>query len=394
MLSPTRRTFLALGTFGCAQLVCGCSGGSGNGQSGDQPHPDPDQALRARAVTATDTLLAAYDALLAGPGSAQADRLKPLRADLVTHRAALAKGLPSASASASASVSVSASAGATKSASRGASPSRSAAASASASASASAPTRPPTVAALAAAERQTAGGRLGDLLAASPALAKLLAAVSASDALHATALGDTGPIAVPLPAPTSSPSPSPSPSPSLSPSPSRSRSASGSASPTPSATASTSASATKAPLPSSAVNALQAALAAEHAAVYGYGVIGGHLPAGPQHDDGRASYTAHQARRDAWQRLLTTDGATPAAAAPGYQLPFAVATPASAGDLAVHIEAQLTAVYADLVEAATGPLRLDAAAALREAALNARHWGGNLPALPGLPAADNVVPSA
>ncbi len=51
----------------------------------------------------------------------------------------------------------------------------------------------------------------------------------------------------------------------------------------------------------------------------------------------------------------------------------------------MHIEAQLTAVYAKLVAATTGPLRLTAAEALRESALNARHWGGTMPALPGLP---------
>ncbi|GAA2155449.1 hypothetical protein GCM10009760_55390 [Kitasatospora kazusensis] len=383
MLSPTRRTFLATaarlaGAAAAAQLLSGCSDDSGQqGHGADGRRPDADQPLRIRAVAATDTLLAAYDAALAGPGSAQADRLRPLRADLVAHRAALAEGLPPATPSGSPSASVSASRppSASRSASRPPSASRSASPAASTPAATSAPV---SVAALAAAERQAAGDRLGDLLAASPELARLLAAVSASDALHAAVLGDPGPITAPKPtAATASPAAPPAPS------------VSGSAAPT----ATPSASATRTPLPGAAVTALQAALAAEHAAVYGYGVIGGHLPAGPQRDDCRASYTAHQARRDAWQRMLTTEGATPAAAAPGYQLPFAVTTPGSAGDLAVRIEAQLTGVYAELVAAATGPLRLTAAAALREAALNARHWGGTLPALPGLPPAD-PTPSA
>nr|WP_167518097.1 ferritin-like domain-containing protein [Kitasatospora cineracea] len=130
---------------------------------------------------------------------------------------------------------------------------------------------------------------------------------------------------------------------------------------------------------------MQAALAAEHAAVYGYGVVGAFLPTGPQREDARSGYSAHQARRDVWQRLLAAGGASPTAAAPGYRLPFAVKDPATAAQLAAHLETQLTAAYADL--AATTALREQAAAALREAALRAAHWGADLPALPGLAAA-------
>ncbi|WAL76507.1 ferritin-like domain-containing protein [Kitasatospora sp. YST-16] len=130
---------------------------------------------------------------------------------------------------------------------------------------------------------------------------------------------------------------------------------------------------------------MQAALAAEHAAIYGYGVVGAFLPTGPQREDARSDYSAHQARRDAWQRLLAAGGASPTAAAPGYRLPFAVKDPATAAQLAAHLETQLTAAYADL--AATTALREQAAAALREAALRAAHWGADLPALPGLAAA-------
>jgi hypothetical protein len=242
-------------------------------------------------VAATDTLLAGYDALAAQP------QLAPLRADLVKHRAALAEGVPSASPSASTSASASASASPLAS-----------------------------VAVLAAAERQTAGARLADLDAASPALAKLLAAVSASGALHAATLGDSG--AITAPSPSAAPSPTPAP------------------------------------------DALQAAVAGEHAAVYGYAAI--------------CAYAAHEARRDTWQHLLNTTGATPAAAAPGYQLPFPVTDAPSATRLAATLETRLTTVYATLVAGTTGPLRLQAATALREAALAAKHWGATVPALPGI----------
>nr|WP_033220703.1 ferritin-like domain-containing protein [Kitasatospora phosalacinea] len=127
---------------------------------------------------------------------------------------------------------------------------------------------------------------------------------------------------------------------------------------------------------------MQTALAAEHAAVYGYGVVGAFLPAGPQREDARGAYAAHQARRDGWQRLLTAGGASPTAAAAGYRLPFQVKDAPTAARLAAHLETQLTAAYADL--AATPALRAQAAAALRESALRAAHWGADLPALPGL----------
>ncbi|NEB22488.1 DUF4439 domain-containing protein, partial [Streptomyces coelicoflavus] len=49
------------------------------------------------------------------------------------------------------------------------------------------------------------------------------------------------------------------------------------------------------------LDAVQAALAAEHAAVYGYGVVGGRI--GEERlTEARAAYDAHRARRDALAR--------------------------------------------------------------------------------------------
>ncbi|MEE1785561.1 ferritin-like domain-containing protein [Streptomyces sp. SP17BM10] len=133
-----------------------------------------------------------------------------------------------------------------------------------------------------------------------------------------------------------------------------------------------------------AITALQGALNAEHAAVYGYGVVGAKLPDDQQRADARTAYADHQARRDAWQRLLTGVGATPGAAAAGYQLPFAVTDAAAATRLAAHIETRLTTVYADLVAAVPAQQRTAAAEALREAALHARRWGAPQRAFPGI----------
>ncbi|MFJ6217368.1 ferritin-like domain-containing protein [Streptomyces sp. NPDC092296] len=138
------------------------------------------------------------------------------------------------------------------------------------------------------------------------------------------------------------------------------------------------------PTPSPLLAALQAALAAEHATVYGYGVVGAHLD-GSRLTAARAAFATHQAHRDTLQRELTDRHATPVAAAPGYELPFPVTDAASAVKLAALLEQRLTAVHADLVTAATGQLRRTAADALREAAVRAARWHAPDTAFPGLP---------
>ncbi|ANW17795.1 ferritin-like domain-containing protein [Streptomyces clavuligerus] len=131
------------------------------------------------------------------------------------------------------------------------------------------------------------------------------------------------------------------------------------------------------------ITAVHAALAAEHAAVYGYGVVGAR--AGQERRaDARAAYEAHRARRDALARTVRGLGADPVAAAPGYELPFATEDPAAAVRLAALLEDRVAGVYSDLVRAAEGPLRREAAAALREAAVRSARWRGSGVAFPGL----------
>ncbi|WP_329041005.1 ferritin-like domain-containing protein [Streptomyces sp. NBC_00178] len=131
------------------------------------------------------------------------------------------------------------------------------------------------------------------------------------------------------------------------------------------------------------LTAAQAALAAEHAAVYGYGALGGRLD-GARRDDATAAVDAHRARRDTLARTVRDLGGTPVAADAAYALPFAVRDPASAMRLAAVLEERVAGVYSDLVRAARGPLRQDAAGALREAAVRAVRWRGSGVAFPGL----------
>src|SRR4051794_26801926 len=111
------------------------------------------------------------------------------------------------------------------------------------------------------------------------------------------------------------------------------------------------------------LKALQAALAAEHAAVYGYGVVGGRIDE-KRRTEARSAYDAHRARRDALTREIRDLGGTPAAAAAAYALPFPVPDPAAAVRLAAELEERVAGVYADLVRAAGGELRRSAAGAL------------------------------
>ncbi|MFC9890030.1 DUF4439 domain-containing protein [Streptomyces pilosus] len=131
------------------------------------------------------------------------------------------------------------------------------------------------------------------------------------------------------------------------------------------------------------LRALQAALAAEHAAVYGYGVVGGRVGK-ERRTEARTAYDAHRARRDALVRAVRDTGGAPVAAAAGYALPFPVPDAAAAVRLAAELEGRVAGVYADLVRASTGERRRGAAEAMREAAVRAVRWSGESVAFPGL----------
>jgi hypothetical protein len=129
--------------------------------------------------------------------------------------------------------------------------------------------------------------------------------------------------------------------------------------------------------------ALQAALAAEHAAVYGYGVVGGRIRE-ERRTEARAAYDAHRARRDTLARVVRDLGAEPVAASAAYALPFPVPDSAAAVRLAAELEDRVAGVYSDLVRASGGARRREAAGALREAAVRAVRWRGGSVAFPGL----------
>jgi hypothetical protein len=132
------------------------------------------------------------------------------------------------------------------------------------------------------------------------------------------------------------------------------------------------------------IAALQAALAAEHAAVYGYGVAGA-LLAGPARAQALADLTAHRVARDTLEAMLTGLGATPVAASPAYALPFPVNGTASAKRLAVTLEEGVTRAYLGVVAVNSPALRAFGATAMQAAANRAVAWRGTTVPFPGMP---------
>ncbi len=133
---------------------------------------------------------------------------------------------------------------------------------------------------------------------------------------------------------------------------------------------------------STPVEVLQRALAAEHAAIWGYGVVGGLLPAGEQ-PLATAADTAHRARRDALTVALAARVPTPPPGAPSYELPFPVADAAAARRLAVHLEARVGAVWHAALGTVTElPDRTLALAALTDAAVRGLGWRLKVPGEP------------
>jgi len=132
------------------------------------------------------------------------------------------------------------------------------------------------------------------------------------------------------------------------------------------------------------IAALQAALAAEHAAVYGYGVVGAMLAGSPQ-SLARTDWLAHQDARDNLEQMLLRLGATPVAASPAYQLPFPVTGDASAVRLAIALEDGVTQAYLGLVAVTNRTLRAFGALAMQPPANRALAWGATTVAFPGMP---------
>jgi hypothetical protein len=136
---------------------------------------------------------------------------------------------------------------------------------------------------------------------------------------------------------------------------------------------------------SGSVSALQAALAAEDAAIFGYGVAGAHL-AGRRRLAAEQDWTGHNRARDALAAMISRLGAVPVAAQAFYRLPFPVQDAASARALAAYLEDGVTRAYLGVVAVSDPGLREFGALAMQGSARRAAYWRGSTQAFPGLPA--------
>ena len=137
--------------------------------------------------------------------------------------------------------------------------------------------------------------------------------------------------------------------------------------------------------------ALQDALAAENAAIFGYGVAGAYL-AGARQAAATAYWNDHRSARDTLAALLRARRQQPVAAAAAYRLPFGVRSAATAVSLAIFLEDGVTAAYLGLVAAGDAGLRAFGARAMQGPAVRATFWRGSSLAFPGMPPAARRPP--
>ena len=146
------------------------------------------------------------------------------------------------------------------------------------------------------------------------------------------------------------------------------------------------ASAAAAPAAATDVVLLEVLLAAVHAAVYGYGVLGARLDEQTRRTARRA-HDAARARRDGLAARLRERGATPQPALPAYDVE--VDDPQQALALAVRLEEGLAVRWRDLVAGTEDPvLRRLGLSGLQETAVRAAQWrelAGVVPVTVALP---------
>jgi hypothetical protein len=133
-------------------------------------------------------------------------------------------------------------------------------------------------------------------------------------------------------------------------------------------------------------DALQTTLAAEHAAVYLFGLLGSRTSQAaekPLYAALRDAYEAHRERRDALIGELAALGETPAPAAAAYTPPAGLDTTEGRYAAALTLERGCASTYAALVAATTGASRLAAIGYLDDAAVRELSFRGTPEIFPG-----------
>ena len=134
------------------------------------------------------------------------------------------------------------------------------------------------------------------------------------------------------------------------------------------------------------LGALQTALAAEHAALHVYGVLGAQTSrsATPAlYAQVTDAYAAHRARRDELARLVRDEGGTPVAAEPTYEVPAPLGSATRVTEAALVLERSCAETYAWLVANTAGPRRRWAVQALTNTAVRVLTFRGSPEIFPG-----------
>ncbi len=137
----------------------------------------------------------------------------------------------------------------------------------------------------------------------------------------------------------------------------------------------------------STVEALQEALAAEHAAIHVYGTLGAatSLSATPElYERVSLAWDGHRGRRDALEVELRGLGEEPVGTRAAYDAPGPVGTPEQVSATAALLEQRCASTYAALVAATSGARRRAAVAVLTETAVAVLGFGGAAEPLAGL----------
>ncbi len=120
--------------------------------------------------------------------------------------------------------------------------------------------------------------------------------------------------------------------------------------------------------------ALFDAVAADHAAIYGYGIISAHSP--PDANDLVSdALVQHRERREAALEMLSGRSVQQPLPAAGYQLPTPVTTATEAANLAIRMESDCAVAWRAVIEQATSEQdRAFGVAALTQSAVLSARW--------------------
>ena len=136
------------------------------------------------------------------------------------------------------------------------------------------------------------------------------------------------------------------------------------------------------------LEALQATLAGEHAAVALFSVLGAQSSESTQPTLYAAlgtAYRVHRGRRDQLTAMIVAEDATPVAAEVSYELPNAARNAAELTDAALQVESRISTTYGQLIGSSSGADRRWGIAALNDSAVRQLAFRGTPEMFPGTP---------